>query len=722
MEDFYLGNKKCWETEDIDDKTAKEISIRFGLPEMLTKVLVKRGLVDADEIKNFLKPSVKNLYDPMLLPDMDKAVNRIISSRERNEKVIVYGDYDVDGITATSILYKFLKSLNMDVYFYIPDRIDEGYGISEAAVDYLSENPMDLMITVDCGISAKEPIDEIKHKLEIRNRKIDFIVTDHHQSDPGCIPDALAVVNPHLPHSVYPFRSLCGAGVAFKLVQALCLKLNLGERYLEYVDLAALGTVADIVSITGENRIIVWAGLKKIQRCPNPGIQALIEVSDIKDKEIDSYKLAFLLAPRVNAAGRMGDAARGVSLFSSSDKHGAGEIAINLHHDNYLRQKTQEEIYKKAAESIKTDPLFKEQKVIVVSGVSWHHGVIGIVASMLVEKYYKPCFVLSVSGDNETATGSARSIEGFNIFSALEYCKERLVKYGGHQQAGGLTIKTAEIDNFRKMINEYAVINLSENIMIPKTKIDTEADIEDLNLKTAEAVMAMAPFGEGNPSPVFRLNDVTVLQKKRIGAAGDHLWLKIGDEKYNIDAIAFRMGDMEPLIPFNGKIDLIFSMDINKYLGKRKLQLVIKAIRISEKNIYKNRILLEAAEKVECLDYNEEWIYNSINNNQVEYEDIRLSREELGVLYRHLQKMGSRSFTKAQLFHLADEISNGMLKLNYFKLLSGMFIFDELDIIRFSYKETGEYALQVSETIEKASLDNSMLYTFLHNLQQAVEK
>lgn len=721
LEDFYLGNKTFWEFDlpEMAEETAKKLTEQLNIPPLLSKVLAKRGLDDPQAIQAFLKPSIKNLHDPMLLPDMAVVVDRILAARDAGEKTIIYGDYDVDGITATSIMIQFLQSIGMDVSFYIPDRVEEGYGISEAAVTFLTENAFDLMITVDCGISAKDRLEQLQSALATLGRKMDVIITDHHQPNPESLPEALAVVDPHLPHSTYPFSKLCGAGIALKVVQALCCRLNLDDRYLDYIDLAALGTVADIVELMDENRIIVWAGLKKIQRRPNPGIQALLKVSEVGGREIDTWLLGFILAPRVNAAGRMGNANRGVRLFTSNDPVEAETIARQMHQDNVLRQKTQEEILNKAIDVIEADPSCKDQKVIVVYGEGWHHGVIGIVASLLTERYQRPCFVLAVQGD--TAVGSARSIEGFNVFAAMEYCKELFVKYGGHEQAGGLTIRTGDILLFRNKVNEYAGLTETLKPMQPRVKIDAEAGIKDLTLDKVEAILTMAPFGEGNASPVFRLNQVSVLQKKRIGTSGDHLRLVLGTEMENLTAIAFRMGELEPYLELNDKVDLVFTPSVNEYMGKRSVQLMVKAIRVPENELRRNQALLEAAEKVECLDYDEEWIYNGINTRRVRAEDIRLSKDELAVLYRFLQKCGNRSLNRAQLFHLATQIGQGNVRMNYFKLLSGMFIFDELDIIRFAFTEKGHYVLEMSRVIEKASLEDSQLYMFLQTLQQVVE-
>ena len=715
-EDFYIGNKVLWNTDSIEKEAVDEISTRLGLPSLLSKVLVKRGLYDTEQIMAFLKPAAKNLNDPFLLPDMDKAVSRIINAREKNEKVIIYGDYDVDGVTAVSILFGFLNSIGVDVSYYIPDRVDEGYGISETAADYLSNGGYDLMITVDCGITAKDRIDCIVNELAGKNRKMDFIITDHHLPVPGMIPEAAAVVNPNLENSRYPFKHLCGAGIAFKIVQALCKELNMADKYFNYVDLAALGTVADIVSVTEENRIIVWAGIEKIKRCPNPGILALMKVSGIN--EVDSRKLAFILAPRLNAAGRMGDASRAVKLLTENDALLIEKIAKDLNTENITRQRTQEEIYKKAVESIESDSKYSAEKVLVVHGEDWHHGVIGIVASMLAERYYKPCFVLSVSGD--IAKGSARSIEGFNIYSAMEYCADLFIKYGGHKQAGGITMRTGDINEFRRRVNIYA--ESTSFSLVPAIDIDAEAEPHEINIEAANAIMALAPFGEGNEPPVFSVKGMTVINKKHVGGNGEHLVLGLHSKGCNFNAVCFGMGDLEPCIRLNKDIDLVFTIGIDRFMGKADVRLFVKAIRTTENNLKRNKILLKAAEKVGCLDYSRDWIYNVINNQLVNRDDIRLSREELISLYRFLCNSGSGTLTDGQLFCLAEELSQGNIKMNYFKLLAGMHVLDQLGSSGFSCPANGKYGVRVLKSTQKASLEDSALYSYLQSLQQAVNE
>lgn len=720
FEDFYLGNEAIWDVGEPNPALVKQISEELRVPTILAKVLVTRGITDREDIIKFLKPSVNHLYDPMLLPDMDIAVNRILAARERKEKTVIYGDYDVDGITATSILYLFLMSIGLDVSYYIPDRIDEGYGISEAAVDYLCENSFDLMITVDCGISAKERIDSINQNLSALGRKMDIIITDHHQPDIENLPDVLALINPHLPYSKYPFDRLCGAGIAFKLVQALCKKLGMENEYFNYIDLACLGTVADIVELTDENRVIVNTGLKKIKKAPNPGIQALLNVAEIKNENVDAYKLAFIIAPRINAAGRMGDATRAVKLLTSGDLSLNDELARQLQNDNSLRQRIQTEIFQKAVEIIDNDPSYIKQKVIVVSGDKWHKGVIGIVASMLTEHYYKPCFVMSVS--EEEAVCSARSIDGFNIYEGMEYCRDLLVRYGGHEKAGGLTIKKDRIKEFRARINEFADRVLNSTDMIPKLRIDADVLLEEINTDSAGFLMAMAPFGEGNPIPLFRLREVNVLEVTRVGADKNHLKLFLGSEGSYVSAIAFRMGCLEQALCKNSKIDVVFEIGINEYMGRRNVELFVKYIRLPDRFVAANRMLFEWSQKLECLDNNTDWFYNRINNHQVNRADLIISRNELAELYRYIQKTGSRIYTRSQLFEIAHTINNGTVRMNIFKIISGMLILNELNIIRYSYQENGNYKIEIVKVDRKNPLENSRLYSFLQELCETGEK
>ena len=338
---------------------------------------------------------------------------------------------------------------------------------------------------------------------------------------------------------------------------------------------------------------------------------------------------------------------------------------------------------------------------------------------MLVEHYYKPCFVISVFDDE--AVCSARSIDGFNIYEGMEYCSELLIKYGGHEKAGGLTIKKSNIERFRERINEYADRVLKVTDMQPKLEIDADLQIEEINIHSVSLLMAMAPFGEGNPKPLFRLKEINILEKKLIGSDQSHLRLILGTDESSVQAVAFRMGYMEQLLERNSKIDVVFEISINEYMGRRNTELIVKHIRMPEKSIIRNRILLEASENVEYLDNNIDWIYNRINNQLVNYSDVVLSRHELGVLYRYFQSAGRCTFTRSQLFELAQKIDDSRVRMNYFKVLSGILILKELDIIRYSYQDNGSYIIEVAEIARKASLKNSKLYSFLQNLQQTAE-
>lgn len=715
FEDFFLGNQVIWEVRDSEHLNAKNISDKLKLPAILSNVLAKRGLTDVECIKTFLKPSINSLHDPMQLPDMDVAVARIIKAKQNSENVIIYGDYDVDGITATSILYTFFKSIGINVSFYIPDRVDEGYGISNKFVDYLNDNFFDLMITVDCGVSAKDVIDKIYNQLSVKGHKMDIIITDHHQPNAENLPKAIAIINPHLPHTEYPFDKLCGAGVAFKLIQALCCKLEMGNEYLNYIDLACLGTIADIVELTDENRVIVSTGLKKINRSPNLGIKMLLDTAQLKDERIDAYRLAFTVAPRINAAGRMGDASRAVKLFTSQDLLFSEEMAKELFEENNLRQNIQSDIYQKALETVKGDTNYADERVLVVSGDGWHQGVIGIVSSMLVEFFHKPCFVISVS--DELATCSARSIEGFSIYEGMEYCKDLLLKYGGHEQAGGFTIHKSNINKFRERINEYAKIVLKDTVLKPKIVVDADIQISGISIDAANYLMAMAPFGAGNPKPLFRVKDVEIIESRAVGFDKTHLKLTLKNGDSQLSAIAFRMANMEQLLNINNRIDLICEVGINEYMGKKNVQLFVKAIRLPEQEVKKNIIMLEMAEKFEYLDNNKECIYNSVNNFQIDYEDINVTRQELGVIYKHLLEAGKCILTTSQLLELTQQLSNRLSSLNCFKVILGFLVLSELGVINFSRTSKGDCEIKLPDKTERTSLSNSKILSFISSLQ-----
>lgn len=565
-----MKQRRLWSMNDLSDEKVEKLSKKAGISKLLAGIFLSRGVEDPDYIKDFLNPSLDKLHDPFELRDMEKAVDRIVKALRQNEKILIYGDYDVDGITSTSILYDFFRRQNADVCYYIPDRLNEGYGISMAAAEKMPEMDVDLVITVDCGITAFE---EVKY---ITDNNIDIIITDHHECRES-VPDALAVVNPHRFDCAYPFKELAGVGVAYKLLEALSKKMNIPGFERRYLDLVALGTVADVVPLLGENRIIVKYGLPMIEKTSNVGLRSLIKVAGIENKEINTFLVGFVLAPRINAAGRIGDASRAVRLLTTDNEEEALEIAKELDEQNIFRKQNELEIMEEAVNIIETGIDLQREKVIVVAGERWHHGVIGIVSSKITEMYYRPSVLISVDG--EGAKGSARSIEGFNLFEALVHCGKVLEKYGGHEQAAGLALKPENIDEFRRMINEYADSVLDEDDLVPRMKIDVRITKEDMTLENCKELKLLEPFGESNPPPVFRYDNLKVHEIRPVGQDSRHAKIRFDNNGTLIDAICFNGGGLTDCYEPSDIVDVVCSMEINLWNGRENVQLNIKDIR-----------------------------------------------------------------------------------------------------------------------------------------------
>lgn len=532
---------------------------------IINALLISRGINSLKDANYFLNPSLDKLLNPFLLKDMDRAIERIDLAIKRREKIVIYGDYDVDGITSTSILYRAFKKLGVDVSFYIPDRLNEGYGINKDAIDYIKELATDLIITVDCGITAVEEVEYAK------SLGMDIIVTDHHECK-EVIPDTI-VINPKRHDCTYENKNLAGCGVAFKVVQALWMKYNL-TGYEDFLDLCAIGTIADIVEITGENRVIVSNGIKKLQKTEKSGIKALKAVAGID--QVTSYGIAFQIAPRINAVGRLSDARIAVELFITTDEDKAMQIAKYLDQENRSRQKIEEEILNEALIMIQNEYDLKKDRVIVLSSPYWHVGVVGIVSSRLVERFHRPTILLCEEKDG-LCRGSGRSIEGFNLFENLLQCDDILVKFGGHELAAGLTIEKDKINELRQRLNELAQ-NTEIESFLQKLYIDIEMDSDDVTFETAETIKKLEPFGFGNPAPLFYMENLKVLSKRTVGNNNKHLKLLLDKDNKTYDGIYFN--GSEELNNKNWEnIDVVFNLDINEWNNNRNLQLMIKAVR-----------------------------------------------------------------------------------------------------------------------------------------------
>lgn len=558
--------------DDLDKDVIESFSKLLKVPKIISQILLNRGIDTFEKAKLFFRGKLEDLYDPFLLPDMGKAVDRIIKAINGKEKILIYGDYDVDGITAVSMLFLLLQQLGADVIFYIPNRIKEGYGITILGIDEAFKKQIRLIISVDCGITA---IKEIEHAQRLG---MDVIISDHHE--PGLeLPKAFAVLNPKCQDSNYPFQELAGVGVAYKLVQALISVLKLDHDIIKnYVDLAAIGSAADIVPMIDENRILVKEGLKRLNCTERPGIKALLQVTGMLNKPLGTGQIVFILAPRINAVGRLGNAARAVELLTTQNPEQALEIANVLEAENRQRKNIDEETFKMAQQIVDEKFDLSENYGLVLDQEGWHPGVIGIVASRVVEKYYRPTIMISILDEN-IGKGSARSISGFDIYQALKQCEDLLIGFGGHKYAAGLTIERANIENFRQRFNEFARNELSEELLTPKLRIEGELRFGEINPRLIQILKLMAPFGPQNMRPVFLSQKLQVVGTPTI-VGNNHLKFKVRQDGIVFDAIGFNLGNLIYRIePGVNNLDMTYVIEENIYLGRSTLQLRVKDLR-----------------------------------------------------------------------------------------------------------------------------------------------
>lgn len=556
--------RKKWVSDNSNIEKIKELTEKLNIDESIVRILVNRGIDNLKDIEEFLNPSLDNLYDPFLLNDMNKAVERINTAVKNKEKIYIYGDYDVDGVTASSIVYISLKEIYDNVYIYIPERENEGYGLNTKAIDKIYKDNGNLIITVDCGISAHSEAEYAK------SLGIDMIITDHHTC-PEVLPSCVAVINPKRNDSTYPFSELCGAGVALKLCSALNL---LSEKIIA---ICAVGTVADIVPLILENRIITYYGIKLLREGILENINILCSVAGIDVKNITSTTIGFTIAPRINAAGRMATAKEAVEFFISKDIKRIKELAEYLDNLNLKRQECEKEIYKDAKEKIEKNKEY-ENNIMVVSGEGWQEGVIGIVASKITEEYYKPCIMVSIN--EKEGKGSSRSVKGYNIYEGLFGVSELLIKFGGHSLAAGLSINPKNIDILREKINENAKEIFESGDISPYIKIDAELKAKNINLKYAEDLKKLEPFGMGNPQPLFIIKDALIKESYSFSLA-KHMRLNLVKEGVSLEAVGFNMGSFANSLKLGQKIFLLCSVDINEFRGNKKIQAKIKDIRLT---------------------------------------------------------------------------------------------------------------------------------------------
>ena len=563
--------EKRWNLISADSNVTRVLQDALKIHPILCELLVQRGITDFEAAKKFFRPSLEHLHSPWLMKDMRKAVDRVNEAIQKNQKILVFGDYDVDGTTSVATLFQFLKQLSPSIDYYIPHRYKEGYGVSKIGIDFAKENEFDLIISVDCGIKST---DLIAYAKELG---MDFIICDHHLPDP-ILPPAIAILNAKQTDCNYPYKELCGCGVVFKLITALAEEHQLpAESYLQYLDLVATAIAADIVPITDENRTLAFFGVQKVNENPSPGLKALMELAK-QTGVMRITNLVFAVAPRINAAGRMDDAKKAVQLFIEQDYEKALALGSILQQDNLDRREADTTITEEALAQIENDPLHSSKKSSVVFQSHWHKGVVGIVASRLIEKYYKPTIVLTQSG--EVITGSARSVNGFNLYEALHACREHLLGYGGHFAAAGMTMSIDALEGFKIAFEEAVASRITEEQLTPEIAINAALPLDDIGLQFYNIIAQMEPFGPENMRPIFIAKEVydtgyTKLVKEQ------HISFNVTQGKTNVRGIGYNMPEHLKIIKSGKPFDLVFQLQLNEWQGNQSVQMQVIDIKPS---------------------------------------------------------------------------------------------------------------------------------------------
>ena len=653
-----------WEFVEQESDRVKQLAAETGYPEVFAGLLMARGVHNKEEAQRFLYPSEKNMYDPFLMKGMEAAVCRISQAMDAREKITIYGDYDVDGITATSILYLYLTKAGADVNYYLPDRMSEGYGLNEHAVRMLAETGTKLMVTVDTGISA------VKECQLAKSLAMDVIITDHHECQEK-LPEAVAVVDAKQPGESYPFLYLAGCGVAYKLVQGLKAYRNDQTDITEYLELAAVGTVADIVPLYDENRIIVSEGFKRMKHPANMGLGKLLESAgyDFKRK-ITSGFIGFGLAPRLNAGGRMGDAKRGVRLFTTRDEEEAAAIAAELEVENSHRKETEQMILKQVTDRIEASDAIRNSRVMVVAGEGWHHGVIGIVSSRIKDMYYRPNILLSV--EDGVAKGSARSIEGFNLFDALCTCSDLMIKFGGHAAAAGMSLKAENVPELARRLNEYAKIHMDSQMLVPVQRPELRLKPSEVTVELIELIQRMEPFGQDMPEPLAEISG-QLSEVRKIGADGATLRMKIMDHRRSLGTVGFRRSIMAEYYSAGMEVSIAGNLDINYYMDRQYPQMILKDVKVFRE------------EKIEKL-----MTYFSLRHVTDDYKKYCDSREKTdrswcNQVFRYLRMQAKKQGSDSEGGFLMDDIpfdSIHSAEEHIFMLMQALYVFEELGLMR----------------------------------------
>ena len=697
-----MFDKSRWLIQEHDAETVKLLSESLRIKPLCAKLLINRDYTDVSSARSFIEKSDAFLYDPYLLEDMRKATARIRSAMAHDEKITIYGDYDVDGITSVSILYMYLKDRGVDVDYYIPTRESEGYGLNIGAFHTIREGGTTLVITVDTGITA---IDEIAYAKTIG---LDVVVTDHHQCRPE-IPDCEAVVNPRRPDCKYPFKELSGVGVVFKLLCALEMDiLNFGEYNIftvkdmckRYIDLVTIGTIADVMPLYDENRIMVYMGLHLLSNTSNIGVRALLKAVGIEDtKKITASMIGYTLAPRINAAGRIGDAARAVQLFLTNSPRNASVIAEELCITNKERQQTENVIFEEALRQIEQEHDVEKESVIVLASDHWHQGVIGIVASKVTELFGKPSILISFDShepsERDPGKGSARSIKGLNIVAALAHCSDLLIKYGGHELAAGLSVERGKLDAFRKALNEYAFPYLSSPECMVKTYVEAEISEKDISMETVEEISKLEPYGAKNPEPIFVLKDVCIEEIAPL-SMGKHTRLHLKKDQTGVAAVCFGHNLLDEGFSAGAYVDVVCSININEFRGNKTVQLIVRDIDYAEKTL----------RDIELQENN----FLKLQKDELFFDHHNIpKRQDFAVIYKFLRDEGFRKEKRITLMKLKSAFP----EMSYLKLLIILETFSESDLIKWTKASVGTYRIQQLEAKEKKDLYASPIMRML---------
>lgn len=675
--------ERNWRLQTADEAEVAHLMAMGKLSPTMARLLAIRGITTKEDLETYFNVGVDSYHDPFLMEDMKVAVKRIIQALDRQEMIYIYGDYDVDGVTSTSVLYMFLNEVGCQVDYYIPDRHEEGYGINEGAIDALKEQGAHLMISVDTGITA---VKQVEHANEIG---LDVIITDHHECQ-ATLPRALAVLNPKRPGCQYPFKHLAGCGVTFKLIQAISRKLGCENIIWKYLDIVAVGTVADIVPLKGENRAITRMAFTSMPTTWNIGLKALMKVSDLEGKKMTSGRIGFGLGPRLNAAGRIKHAKEAVELFVSHNPERCMRIAEGLDQVNKDRRALESKIFEEAVGIIEKSMVPSEKKILVIASEGWHHGVIGIVASKLVERYYRPTIILAI--EDGIASGSARSVEGFSIFDALMASGDLFDKFGGHEMAAGMSLDAGLVATLDKALNAYANDVMDDQVLIPKIKVDMVLPLEEVSLNLIEQIQAMEPFGIGNREPTFQCEG-PVKSIRRIGNERTHLKVALGEGKGK-DGVAFSKGETGEWLRVGQECECVCTLDINVWKDIRKPQLMIKDLRhVSEVRSGIQKIIQDHI----TIDY----------LNQPIVDGLKIDRELCADFYRvlkTLEKTGLDMLYYGKLLEMANnDLTYGLPK--YMIMLE---IFSEVGLLRYELK-TDYLTFDLIE-VKKVALTASTLY------------